>query len=156
MDRIRSYLLSVVAVAMLSILLLSMVKQEQLRRILRFVTGLLILVTVLSPVVQLDETSVLQGLEDLELGIRDKEEELSRHVDRELAAHVQKTAENYIEQKATELGAVIQAEVRVSEEQYPVPYSVSIIGILTPQQRSELAQYLTLSLGIPAERQEWK
>lgn len=156
MEQIRGYLLSVVAVAMLSVLLLSLVKQEQLRRILRFVTGLLLLLTVLSPLLKLDEDFVLRVAEELELSIQGNIDTLDEQVNRELARHVQDTTEKYIEQKAEEIGANIQAKVTVTEEKYPIPFSVEIIGTLTPQQREELKQYLTLSLGISAERQEWK
>ena len=156
MERVRSYLMSVVAVAMLSVFLLSFVKKEQLRRILRFVTGLIVLITVLSPLVQIDESTILQAVEDLELSVQLRKEEISDHVDRELARHVKETTEQYIEQKGSELGAIIQAEVQVTEDRYPIPYSVKIIGILTSHQKEELVQYLTLSLGISAERQEWK
>lgn len=156
MEQIRGYLLSVVAVAMLSVLLLSLVKQEQLRRILRFVTGLLVLLTVLSPLLKLDEDFVLRVAEELELSIQGNIDALDGQVNRELARHVQDTTEKYIEQKAEEIGANIQAKVTVTEEKYPIPFSVEIIGTLTPQQREGLKQYLTLSLGISAERQEWK
>lgn len=156
MEGIRTYLLSVVAVCMLSVLCLQLVKQAQIKKVLRFVTGLLVLLIVVSPLVSLDEEQLRSITEKMDLSVGVDRDSLSQEVSEQLAQHVQSTAEAYIEEQAAQQGAVIQARVTVTQEQYPVPYSVVMIGTITPEQKEALTQYLSLSLGIPYERQEWK
>ena len=154
MDQIRSYLLSVTAVCMISAICLQMVQLPKIKGILRFVTGILVLLVVASIAPKAEELLQQADLSNWEFGVN--KASLEENVQTQLAKHVVSTTEQYIEQKAAELGATIQARVQVSEEEYPVPYAVTVIGTLSPKQKTDLAEYLCYSLNIPYERQEWK
>ncbi len=156
MEQIRSYFLAVTAVCMIAVLCLNLIELPKIKGVLRFLCGILVLFVAMSVFVSLDESKlndILSGLDwDLEL----RQEDLEQEVSSQLAVHVQETAETHIEQYAQQLGAMLQAKVTVTQEQYPVPYSVILIGTVKPQHQIEISQYLSLSLNIPIERQEWK
>ena len=73
-----------------------------------------------------------------------------------LRALVKKNTQTYIEDKAQELGGIIQAEVTVGSGEYPAPEHVVLTGTMTPEQAQALESYIADSLGIPPEQQEWK
>ena len=156
MEQVRSYLLSVTAVCMIAVLCMRVVSLPRMKAVLRFVTGILILLVAVSALVSLDAEQIEQLARRMEWSLDLKQEDLEKTVNEQLSLHVKETAENYIEKYAQERGILVQAKVSVSEDQYPVPYAVTIIGTMTPQQKYDLERYLTQSLNIPTERQEWK
>lgn len=156
MEHIRAYLLSVTAVSLIAVLCLRMIDLPKVKAVLRFITGILVLLVAGSALVSISPEQIEKFASEMSLEFELSQEDLRQEVRNELAIHVQNTAENYIESKATDLGATIQARVTVSEDQYPIPVAVTIIGTLTPQQKNLLQQYLTQSLGISMERQVWK
>lgn len=153
---IREYLISVIAACMIAVLCLQLVKQQTVKKVLRFVCGLLVLLVAASALVSLDMEYISGLMETMELQVNADKNSLEQDVYQQLSEHIQSTSENYIERKAYEFGATVQARVTLTQEEYPVPYSVTIIGILTPQQKQALSEYLDQSLAIPYERQEWK
>lgn len=155
MDSVRSYLLSVVAVCMLAVLANVLVKQSSIQKVVRLITGLLIVLVVLAPLLSVDIEALGEQLLALTEGSYDSAEVENNYQNR-LRQNIKETTEQYIENKATELGAYIQAEVTLSDEEYPIPSHVRIIGSLNYEQIQALTGYLTNSLGIAPEQQEWK
>ena len=45
---------------------------------------------------------------------------------------------------------------KLTEEEYPQPWSATLTGTLDPEQVRALSKFLSQSLGIPTERQTWK
>ena len=58
MDGIRSYFLAVVAACMLAVLACALLKNSRLQRITRFIAGILILLTVATPLLRIDLSSL--------------------------------------------------------------------------------------------------
>lgn len=154
MEALRDYLLSIVAVSLVGVLAVTLLRQDTMRRLARFVAGLLLLLTVARP---------LLGLGDLELeadsftgaGEFSAEEAQARYREA-LERQVRGSAEQYIRDKAEALGATVQVEVRLSDGDPPAPWEVRIVGTLSAEQTAALADYITEAFGIPAARQEWK
>ncbi len=155
MNGIRGYLVAVVAVCMICVLALQMVQKESMRKLVRFVGGMLILLVVATPLLSFDMEDLAGFLEDASSRLDIDTSMIGETAENALAEHIKKTTETYIEQKANELGATVQAKVVLTEEEYPVPYSVEIIGSLTPAQQKELSLYMSRDLGIDVLRQEW-
>lgn len=156
MDSVRNYLIAVVAVCMISVLAAALVHNSPLNKIVRFVSGILILLVAASPLLTLDTDLLAEKMEKYLGGRSFRTDEIQENTRQQLALHIKETTETYIENKAAELGAAIQAEVTLDNGEYPTPNGATIIGTLTPTQRTALAAYLTDSLAIPAEQQEWK
>ena len=58
--------------------------------------------------------------------------------------------------QAEALGMLVRADVTLTEEEYPQPWSATLTGTLDPEQVRALSEFLSQSLGIPTERQTWK
>lgn len=156
MDAIRTYLVSLVAACMIAVLATVLVQGSPIHKIVRLVAGVLVLLVAISPLLSIDTERLGQELERIcsaHSFDTSAVEENSRSV---LAEHIKRTTETYIENKAAELGAAIQAKVTLSEEEYPVPIGVTIIGTLSLEQVEALTGYLTESLAIAPQNQEWK
>lgn len=152
----RGYLTSVVAVCMIGVIARQMVQKESVRKILHFVSGLLILLVVITPLLSLREKELLTILEEAGEQLQVDTEDMEEDARRALEQHIKTTAEEYIERKAKELGGLVQARVTLTQEEYPVPKSARIIGSLTPKQQLALSAYMSGEMGIEMERQEWE
>ena len=99
---------------------------------------------------------VAERISELGRGSRFDTQEISKDYQTMLRALVKKNTQTYIEDKAQELGGIIQAEVTVGSGEYPAPEHVVLTGTMTPEQAQRLESYVADSLGIPPEQQEWK
>lgn len=156
METISRYILSVVAVCMLGVLAVQMVRQERMKKILRFLSGLLILSVALPPLMSFDGRELSELMEQAEQELALEMPDFAQQRQDALGEHIKNTAERYIEEKAAALGALVQAEVRLSCEEYPKVQSVILVGTASPTQYQELSDYLSRELGLPPERQEWR
>lgn len=153
MEELRTYLIAIVAVCMLAAVAAAMVKNPAIARIVRFVGGILIALTVITPLLSMDFSAISADLSlDAEFDTREVEEKMHA----QLSANIKRTTEAYIEAKAAELGAAVQATVTLTDETYPQPASVTIVGTLDAEQLLALSLYLSDALGIPEGKQEWK
>ena len=151
---IVSYFTSIVAIAIIGVVVTSVITDPQISRLVRTVTGVLVLLVLLHPLLHGD-------LEELATTVQ---EALSRDVitedyealyQRKLREQIATTTETYILEKAASIGAQIQVEVELDQNSYPTPNKVEITGKLTPQQKELLEEYLTLQLGIAPQNQRW-
>lgn len=156
MGPIREYLLRLVAVCMIAALASVLVRSSPAGRIVRLIGGVLILLVAVSPLLSIDTQQLSRRLEQICTEHSFDTTAVEENTRAALASHIKRTTETYIESKAASLGAAIQAEVEVSGDEQPVPERVTILGTLTSEQAVALRQYLTDSLGIAPEKQEWK
>ena len=156
MGAVREYLLRLVAVCMLAALAAVLVHSSPASRIVRLIGGVLVLLVAVSPLLSIDTQQLSRNLERICAEHSFDTSAVEENTHAALALHIKRTPETYIESKAASLGAAIQAKVEVSDDEQPVPERVTIIGTLTAEQTLVLRQYLTESLGIAPEKQEWK
>ena len=156
-EALRSYLLSVIAAALLSAVGLSLLPKGSVRRVLGLCCGMLLALCALRPVLRLDEAALSQSLarfqmqaEEARTGIEVKNREL-------VAEIIKQSAETYILDKASSMGLEASVEVTVEGEMtYPYPAAVCITANAAEAQRKQLGSYISENLAIPAERQTWK
>ena len=156
MEAVRTYFVSIVAVCMISVLATVLVHDPKLKKIVRFVGGILILLVVAKPLMSLDGESLVRSIQRAEGSFAFDSSKIAQQSNQMLKELIKENTETYIEDKARELGAAVQAEVEVHDGEYPEPYSVTLIGTLNPVQAQQLQAYITDALGIAAEHQEWK
>lgn len=156
MEGIRGYFLAIVAACMLAVLACALLKNSKMQRITKFIAGILILLTVATPLLRIDTAALAERISELGRGSRFDTQEISKDYQTMLRALVKKNTQTYIEDKAQELGGIIQAEVTVGSGEYPAPEHVVLTGTMTPEQAQALESYIADSLGIPPEQQEWK
>lgn len=156
MDTIRSYILRIVAAALLCGICQSFFSSKNAAgAIVRMVTGLLLAITVLSPVVDLrigDLTGYLSGLQTYTDSIVEDGEEVGQ---RERAGIISEQCETYILDKAASLGLTLQVDVQLADDDFLRPKSITLKGSVSPYAKSILEEYIADSLGIPKDKQLW-
>ena len=153
MDGIKTYLLSVTAACLISVLACALVRQETVKKIVRFSSGLLILLVVLLPILSLNMEDVAQVFRSFRVEYDKTDAEAAWQT--QLAQHIKQTSEAYIEDKAAQLGATVRAEVTLNDAEYPQPVHVRITGILSLSQRQALGELIRTAFGVAEEEQEW-
>lgn len=155
MGGIRGYLVSVVSVCMLCVPAGVLVKKESMQKIVRLLSGVLVLLVVLRPLLHIDMEDVSKKLEEVCREYSFDTGQLKTDTQNQMAAYIKEATQTYIEEKAAALGALVKAEVTLSEEEYPVPVGARLTGTVTPEQLGELRKILETELNIPKEQQEW-
>ncbi len=153
---IGRYFLSIAAAAMLLSLLQSIIPKGPVRQTAGFVGGLLVVLAVLSPVVNLDFDGISHTISEIQIQ-RDLMETDVLTRNKELTSDIIKQrCESYIWDKARELGIDLQVTVSLGERDgYPYPVSVILTGKVTQEQRKRLSEEISQAMGIPGQQQEW-
>ena len=154
---LRNYLLSIVAVALLSGILLSLTPTGPVRRTLRFICGLVLLLAALGPVAKLDMERLAGSLSELRLRAEERVEEAEDGSMELMTALIKEKTEAYIWDKAASLGMTpvrVEAEIG-TEGGYPCPRSVAITASCTAAQRRRLTELIERELAVPSSEQEW-
>lgn len=153
---VRGYLLSITAAALLLALVQALLPQGAVRRTAAMVGGLLILLTVLSPLAKLDYDSLAKSIAQLQMEtetMRTGIEVGSRDL---MAGIIKQRCETYILDKAEQMGLELRVEITVSSgADYPYPTAVTLQGTAAERQKQMLTAYIVENLGIPAAQQEW-
>ena len=150
------YPLSVVASAMLLSLVQSILPKGPVRRIGGFVGGLLVIIAVLSPVVDVDYDALARSITRFQVEAEDIEASVSVSNRELMSGIIKQQCETYIWDKANKLGADLEVTVTLSEDEYPSPIYVALTGKFTQEQRNLITEYIARDIGVPVQRQEWK
>lgn len=153
---VQAYLLSVASIGILLTLIQAFVAKKTMRQVITLVGGLLMILTVLSPLVKLDYKNLAKSISKLQI----ETEELRTGItigNREIMGDIIKVnTQAYILDKAKELGMMLEVEVTVAADvDYPYPTAVVLRGAFTETKKAWLTQHISENLGIPKERQEW-
>ena len=153
---IQTYLLELVAAALIGAILTALTPEGGVRRAVRLGCGLLMLLCALQPLKRFDAEDVSRLLAGLQMqqdaaitGVEVKNREL-------VCAIISEKAEAYILDKARLLGMNISAEVEARDKGGgPFLYSVTYTGHAEDGQKTALEDYVEQQLAIPKERQMW-
>lgn len=154
MEGIRSYLLSVILVAVICSLLPELLRQGSAGRLVKTACGLVLTVTVLKPLgsISLDFSGNIPSFQDSAVFAAEEGENLAADAMREvIKAH----SEAYILDKAAHWEADIHVEIELSQEPPYTPVAVRVSGAASPQARSSLEELLADEFQIPKEAQKW-
>lgn len=154
---VREYLLSVVAVALLSGVVLALTPKGAVHRTLTFLSGLAMILTALGPVAKLDFDALAQSMSRTRIEAAEAAEGITVDNTELIAELIKEESEAYIWDKAAALGMVpteVMVEVR-TDGTYPYPYRAVLTVSCTIEQRQSMQKLLEEELAIPAERQEW-
>lgn len=155
-EHIRSYLLSVVAAAMIcSIISVLTPKDSAYGAIVKMICGLFIAITAISPLLDFQVMDSVAFWDDLHTDagvIIDRGEEMANRASCEI---IKSQSEAYILDKASSLGLTVKVEVTLTDSVPPSPYSIKINGAVSPYQKQFLQQLIQNEMAIPEERQTW-
>lgn len=150
---LRSWVASIAAVTMLLTVVQTLVPEGTIRKISGFTGGLLLLAALLQPLLRTDLGGIRLDLSDYREAIEERAGELDAAGKEELADIIAGQTAAYISDKADALGLAVAARVETKEDGEGTPFPVS--AELTGPYSRELADWIALELGIPAERQVW-
>lgn len=152
MERIRGYILAIAAAAMIVSMLSAMTKGGGM---IKLVGGIVLLIVLLRPAAEFQ----FEGLESyLEHTFADGEraaDEGNAIAKNQIANIIRSETEAYILDKAGLYGAVITAQVSLSNDDIPCPVGVTITGNWSDTAKEKLEELIESELGIPKENQVW-
>lgn len=154
--RIGAYLIAVTAACMLAVMVDALVKSPPVRRVARLVGGLLILLTVLSPLVRLEARDLTEFVEGFAQDANLDAEAVQTDYREQWAERVRELLEQNIEQQAASMGLTLRAEVDVRIGECPEPESVTLHGAAAPEEQMALQVYLVQTLGFAKECVIWE
>ncbi|MBE6984010.1 MAG: hypothetical protein E7434_00075 [Ruminococcaceae bacterium] len=155
MESVREYFLQIVAVCMIAAISCAIVKNPLIARVIRLISGILILLVVIAPLSKVDASKLPTYLD----GVLDSDtqmQEAKNHAHLQFQTQVQKATQEHIELIADQFGFNIQAEVTVSDDEVPIPIEVKLIGTPNAQQMLQLSDYIETNVGIPKDQQIWR
>lgn len=153
MQLLGKYVVSLTTAAILCGILLSLLKDDSLRKLLRLVCGIFLILAVLEPLTEISSSDF-----SWQYSAYVSEGRAAAAVGEELAADarnriIKEELHSYILDKAVSTGAEIEAELTLDEN--GVPVFVHISGKWTPESKSDISRFLSEELGIAKENQQW-
>ena len=151
----RQYLLSIVGAAIICSIAKNISNEKTLSgAMLRLVAGIIMTVTVLAPVVNLD----LNDLPLMTTNFMDEASAIAAEGE-EMAASARNAiisdrAEAYILDKAAAFGAALEVEVTISDGTM-MPQGARIKGAISPYAKLQLQRIMEQDLQIAKENQQW-
>ena len=157
MNSIKSYLLHVASAGFLLSLILAVIPKGRVQQIAKFVGGLVLILTVITPVMKLDTDDLARSISRFHMTAQQDRTGIEISNRNILAQLIKDQCQTYISDKAEALGFEVSAEITLSEEgDYPYPVSVVLRTDASQKERDHLENIIVQDLGIPPERQEWK
>lgn len=155
-EKIGQYVLTVIAVAFLCGIAVTLLeKNKSLSLVCKVLSGMILLITVMKPLLSIPITSSLHFysciVEDAEQII----DQAKTITNSKQAARIKSEIEQYILNKASEMGTQLGVTVELDEENMYTPCAVVLEGGISPYVRTKLSQMISDNLGIPKEAQKW-
>jgi len=157
-DFIRTWILSIVAMSLITAIVVNIVPKGRSRTMTGFVCSLVTIILLVSPIMRIDTTALAQNTRLFDLDVTLPTAELEARQDQLLQSIIQEQTAAYIWDKAQAIGEenlVFTVETVPLEDGTPVPHGVRIDGTVSGNGQRELSRYITDTLGIPADRQHW-
>lgn len=149
----KSYIISAVVCSLSCGLATQMVTGLKQKELIRFVCGILLSITVLSPVIRIHPEeclkNLLQDLEEPDFLIAEGEK-LAK--EQQLAC-IKEACETYILDRSKAMGVEISIQISLDTE--GIPIYAEINGKGDSEVQLQLQTILTTDLGIPKEHQQW-
>lgn len=155
MEQIKQYVLRLILLCLIHTLLQNLPQCGPVKELTRLICGLLITLTIISPVLHFDFTGTLDSLLSFPNTANTATEKGKEYAHSALAECIISGTEAYILDKAAALNLSIYASVSVSHDATPIPTSVIITGRVNTDERDALTEILTTQLGIAKENITW-
>ena len=152
-DALRTWLTSVIMVAMLLSLVQVLIPKGSVQQIASFTGGLILMLALLCPLLGVEFSEVLPDLQRYQAEIYQRWEELEAVEVGYWEESIAEKTQAYISDKGAQMGW--EGTVRVTVENSPEGVPVPTRAELTGPHCEALEQMLVRELGIPVERQVW-
>ena len=155
-ELIKNWVISLASAALISGIARSLVPPGKMRRVVSLVCGFLTIAVMLGPLREFDLSRYSEFLVEFNSQTQAYGLSLENENARLVKAIIEERSAAYILDKAIYLGIVnseATVETKFGEGDYPYPWSVTLGGEATAEQKEMLGRYIEAELGIPAERQ---
>ena len=157
LELIRQWLVGITCAAMVVALAEGLTPPGTIRKIGKLTGGLVLLVSILQPVVELDPAALTRSLTEYKLELGAYSAQLEEENGELMKSIIEEQCAAYIQDKAETLGAECSVEVDAEESGgWPVPRRVTVSGPLTEEQQAELTALIEAELAVPAEEQNYQ
>ena len=155
MGAVRSWLLAVIAAALLCAVADALMPSGAVKRVGRLVCGLVLIGAVLSPLAALDLEGNQRWLEEYLASVRNREAELEETVNGQIKVIIEQRLSAYIVDKAAQLGLTCRARVEcaAAEDGLYLPVRTEVYGSMTADVQGKLIRVIESDLGVPPEAQ---
>ena len=154
MEAVGAYIMRLVCACLICGILQSVYPKGSTREILKILCALFIAFTALSPVYQLDFsgfTSYFSEIRDVADAAAEDGRDLACE---EYFSIIKNQTETYILDKAAQLNLCLEVEIKQDIDS-GVPVEVILRGNVPPYGRRQLTDYISQTLGIGKEHQQW-
>jgi len=157
MDGLRQYILSVIAAALISGIVIRLVNPKtQHGAIVKVLSGLFMVVTVISPLAKLRLSNISAYINDLEMASQSVTENGENMAYDSMCGIIKEQTESYILEKASSLRLQISVDVKLSNDTVPVPAEIVLTGDASPYAKAQLKVYIANEFGLSEECVIWK
>ena len=157
MDALGGYLMHLTAAAILCSIVLRLQKGSQGTAVItKLICGIFLAYSIVKPVPELGRWEPAGIMREI---TQDAEEAVSwgeAVTGDALSESISKATEAYILEKANAMNADLAVEVELSDDEMPIPVSVSLSGAVSPYTKTLLSDLIKKDLNISKERQIWK
>ena len=153
MSFLTKWLLSVIATAFLVSVCEALIPDKKVREVGKLIGGLLMILALLTPLLQLQTKSLDFSLEDYIAQTEEKEALYRNQQEENYDALIKEKCESYIETAASELGLSVHPDVQITHTEDGT-YQIENVGLDIPY-HAEFSQWITQELGVAAQDQSW-
>lgn len=154
MDGLRQYIVSIIIAALICGIIDGF-SCGKTGSTLKLITGLFLTLTIFRPIFQINDLDfsdmIVSYTREADDSISFGEQAAQNAAGQIITEHVRA----YILDKAQSLGLEISVEVFLEDEAPFLPDRISIVGSVSPQDKRRLETYISETLGIPKENQQW-
>ena len=152
----KDYILGIMVTGIVCSIVGSLVSNKTAAgQLLRLLTGILMVITIASPVVNISFTHINDYLDGLSSQGDYYADSGKKVAEESMSAIIKEQIEAYILDKADRMELDIAVEVALDERNNSVPCGVTITGSLSPYAKGILGSYIEEKLGIAKEHQRW-
>lgn len=156
MDQITQYVLMILSASILSSVALQIVgKNSAMAAIIKMLTALFLLLTVVRPVINTELTELSDLFEDIEISADMYVFEGETMANNERKIIIKDRVEAYISDRALFYGVSLDVDVADINEETMQPGSVFLRGDISPYTKGLLQKEIANDLGIPEDKQIW-
>lgn len=156
MDRIREYLIGVIAAALLCGIASVLVNPKgSVGHALKLISGLVMLLAVVHPWLNTSLHGLYKWPDSIIADGNDCMVSGQIMADDAYRASIIAQTQAYILEEARTLGCELSVEVRLSEDSVPIPEQIHISGNASPYARQALKTFVRQQLGIDGEDLQW-
>ena len=153
----KSYVFRIITAGVICTITFSLFqKNETIGKLLKMISGLFMLITILMPLSKIDANIITYIDPTIHRDASVFVQSGCFQAQESLRSIITERCQTYIVEKASSMGVSVDAEVSLNDDTYPSPCAVRVLGAVSPYTKQQLQTIISQDLGIPKEQQIWR